>query len=50
MNKQLKPRHKQLNDALLEKKGGPHIPRHKPVVRSRENTAFRRMIREFGVA
>jgi hypothetical protein len=47
--KQLKPRHKQLNAALVEKRNGPHIPKHKPVIRSREQQSFHKMCREYGL-
>jgi hypothetical protein len=50
VNRTLKPRHKQLNDALVEKKCGPHTPKHKPVIRTRrEQQEFHKVCREYGL-
>lgn len=46
----LKPRATKLNQALVETKSGPHIPKHRPVVRSRANREFRQMCKEYGIA
>lgn len=49
MNRTMKPRHKQLNDALMSKRNEEHTPKNSPVKRSREKHEFMKMCREYGV-